>query len=299
MSGLYKLTRFSLFLTIIFSCQQILAKDIISPQAENEPPNIGNFALPPSQQPGPFLSFGQSLIEKGQMQFYVAPNYLKSRSEHFLSTPISFVYGLSDKASLLLSLPIAASYVSDNHSSGIGDIYIQGEYAPYDNSTSKYAEQLTVVGGLSAPSGSFRKDPPTGFGAPSYFLGSTYNRMSVDWLWFAASGLTWIEKNGEVKLGTQYLYQSGLGRNIKSVTGKYIFFSLVEVHGVHMDKDKVSGEADPDTGGDLLLITPSLWFSTKKFFFQLGWSTPIYQALNGEQSKINYHINGVLGVTFN
>ncbi|WP_454781093.1 hypothetical protein [Legionella sp. WA2022007384] len=225
---------------------------------------------------------------------------MQIRNEHFLNAPVSFVYGLSDKASLLLSLPIAANYVSGNeHSSGIGDIYIQGEYAPYENSNSKYADQLTVVGALSAPTGSFQKNPPTGFGSPSYFLGSTFNRMSVNWLWYASSGLTWIEKNGNVKLGTQYLYQSGLGRNIKSVTGKYIFMGLVEVHGTYAEKDRISGEADPDTGGNVVYLTPSLWFSTKKLFFQLGWSTPISQVLNGDQSKINYNITGVIGMTFN
>ncbi|HFF3083611.1 hypothetical protein [Legionella pneumophila] len=163
----------------------------------------------------------------------------------------------------------------------------------------KYVDQMTFVGALTAPTGSAKKDPSTGFGSLSYFLGGTYNRMSVDWFGLVSSGLNVITKHDGMKLGNQYLYQFGLGRNIKSETGKYIFFGLVEVNGVYTGKDKFIGEIDPNSGGNLVSIIPSLWFSTKKLFFQLGVALPILQTPNGEQNKIHYNTVATAGITFN
>ncbi|KTD25412.1 Uncharacterised protein [Legionella lansingensis] len=272
----------------------------IGASTEAQPPNIGNFALPTSQQPGPFLSFGQNIIDKNQIQIYFDPNYQHNTNESFLQIPAAFLYGLTDEASILVTLPVAADYRSGpDHSSGIADISVQGEFAFYENSNSQYTEQMTFVTALTVPTGSFSKNPPTGFGSVSSFLGGTYNHMSVDWLWFTSPGVLWITKHSNIKLGSQYLYQFGVGRNIKSVPNQYIFSALVEIDGTYIEKDKISGKSDPNSGGNLIFLTPSLWYSTKTFYFQLGFSIPIEQEWNGNQSKINYYTNVTAGWTFN
>lgn len=196
------------------------------------------------------------------------------------------VYGLSNKVSFLVTVPVAASYRNEtSRSNGLGDTYFQGEFAFYEHSNFRYVDQMTFVGGLTAPTGSVNKDPSIGFGAVSYFLGGTYNRMSVDWLAIASTGLNVITKHHGMKLGNQYLYQMGLGRNIKSKTGKYIFFGLVEVNGIYTGKDKFIGEVDPNSGGNLVNIIPSLWFSTKKLFFQLGVALPLSKLSMGSRIK--------------
>ncbi|MFO8676630.1 hypothetical protein SC540_01940 [Legionella pneumophila serogroup 1] len=287
-------------LLIISSLPKFAIGEVSSSESQNEPPNLGNFALPTSQQPGPFFSFGQSLIDKNQIQFYVSPNYLYYKNENYLTISPSMVYGLSNKASFLVTVPVAASYRNEtSRSNGLGDTYFQGEFAFYEHSNFRYVDQMTFVGGLTAPTGSVNKDPSIGFGAVSYFLGGTYNRMSVDWLAIASTGLNVITKHHGMKLGNQYLYQMGLGRNIKSKTGKYIFFGLVEVNGIYTGKDKFIGEVDPNSGGNLVNIIPSLWFSTKKLFFRLGVALPIIQTLNGEQNKIHYNPVATAGITFN
>ncbi len=83
MRELYKISRFSLFLTVVFAYPNIAFCEVISPETENEPPSIGNFALPPSQQPGPFLSFGQSLIERINSNFMLHPLICKLETNIF------------------------------------------------------------------------------------------------------------------------------------------------------------------------------------------------------------------------
>ncbi|ASQ45940.1 hypothetical protein [Legionella clemsonensis] len=267
-------------------------------QAETQPPSQGNFALPSAQQPGPFTSFGQNIIDKNQLQLFVDFDYLKSVDEYSVQVPFNALYGLSDQASFLVTLPWTVNYVDKfYHSSGVGDISFQVEYVLYEKSNASYDDQITLVNGLTLPTGSFKKSP-TDTGATTVFIGTTFSRMSVNWLLFASPGISWATKNKNIQLGTEYLYQCGIGRNFHSVPGQYIFFLLGELNGTYTEKNKVSGYSIPDSGGNIIYATPSLWFSTKQWFIQLGVSFPVSQYWNGDQNKNNYVASATTGWTF-
>ncbi|MDP3559853.1 MAG: hypothetical protein Q8R79_05870, partial [Legionellaceae bacterium] len=68
----------------------------------NQPPGIKNFAT--SQTPGPFYSFGQFLVNKGQAQLYVYPNITKNENQQYNSVNLYGVYGLTDHASILFNI---------------------------------------------------------------------------------------------------------------------------------------------------------------------------------------------------
>lgn len=264
------------------------------------PPEEGNYALPTSQQPGPFLSFGQNIIDKNELQIFLTPNYFKAHSETFFTVSPSALYGITEDSSLYVIAPVAADFRSgDDHSSGAGDTLIQYEYAFYETSNSKYTGQATVVTNMTLPSGSFYKNPPTGFGAPSFFLGTTYNQMYVDWLWFVSSGAIIPTRHNGIRVGSQYLYQFGVGPTISAIPDKYILAGLLEFDGIYSEKNTVFNHYEPDTGGNVVSFTPSIWFSTPKFLFQLGVSFPLSQQLNGNQSLMQYSITGNVAWSFN
>ncbi|WP_065235969.1 transporter [Legionella israelensis] len=272
----------------LLMAKSISGKTSSSQTTPSEPPPIGNFALPVSQQPGPFVSFGQNNIDKNQRQFFFEPDYQKAVNEHFFKTDLIFLYPLNDSLVTVLTLPVAVNYRSGSaHSSGLSDINFQAEYAFYNHSTSKYMEEATVVGGVNLPTGSYDKNPETGYGSSSYFIGATYSRTDINWYSFASPGMTWIAPKQNRHLGSRYYYQFGIGRNIKSKTKEYILFGLLEVNGEYVGKDKIAGSYDPDSGGNIIFITPSLMFSTERLMFQTGISLPLFQRLNGEQNRIN------------
>lgn len=101
-----------------------------------------------------------------------------------------------------------------------------------------------------------------------------------------------------MQLGSNYVYQAGIGRNIKSLKDKYIFSGLIEIDGQYFEKNKIGGSYDPNSGGNLIYLTPSLWLSTNKLTVQLGVSLPIQQSWNGNQNNISYLAVGSLGWTF-
>jgi hypothetical protein len=70
---------------------------------------IGNFALPPSQQPGPLFSFGQNILDKGDLEIMTFVAHLKGHRNRTTEIVPAILYGISDKASIFGVLPICAS----------------------------------------------------------------------------------------------------------------------------------------------------------------------------------------------
>lgn len=162
------------------------------------PPNWGNLALPPSQQPGPLVSFGENILNKNETQLFLFADEFGGVHKHFIDLIPSILYGLTDDLSIFINLPYATSYrVGPYKSSGFEDAFVQLEYIFYNSSTKSYLDEATIVGNVSIPTGSTQKNPPTGFGSPSYFLGFTFNRTYIDWFIFGSPGaLFTTAKNG-------------------------------------------------------------------------------------------------------
>ncbi|MBY0500981.1 MAG: hypothetical protein K2P93_03155 [Alphaproteobacteria bacterium] len=292
------------FLSVLFSSAYVGA-NIIDPLekkggvVQESPPNIGNFALTSSQQPGPLISFGQRVINKDQKQFYLFGDYLRGHKQRAVDLVPSFVYGIRDDLSVQLNLPIAASYKQDKKSSsGLEDAFIQFEHAFYTGKTLHYLDQATMVGSLSFPTGSAKKRPPLGFGSPSFFLGTTFNRTYTEWFGYTSYGIVFTTSNDGIKPGNQFLYQGGIGRNILTIDHEWIIALMVEVDGQYNENNKIKSIPNPNSGGNTVFITPSLWISSEHLIFQLGFGLPATQHLYGHQSKKDYSLAANFGWTF-
>ena len=258
---------------------------------KEEPPPIGNFALPTSQQPATLFGFGGNIIDKGETQLvFFADEFVGKRRKTIDLVP-NIIYGIDDNLTLLVAFPFAA-YLRDTcyRSSGPEDFLVQLEYACYNASIFCYTDQATILAGVTAPTGSTHKRPNTGLGSPSLFLGGTYYHMSVDWFWFGAPGALITTSYHRTQFGNQYLYQLGVGRNIPSPEG-WIYAWMLEADGLYSTKNKIRGTRDPNSGGNVIYITPSLWISSKDIAIQFGVSLPVHQHLNGSQRKFDYALN--------
>lgn len=293
MNLLFSVLRYIVFGLTVLACFPILS-------LTDQPPKKGNFIFQDAQQPGPFYSFGQFTIDKDQSQLFLNPNYLKGVQQSYVTISPSFIYGITDNLSVLMSTPIAASYHEhSNQSSGLSDTSIQVEYALINTANRHYFGQASIMGAVSIPTGSLSKTPSTGYGSPSVFIGGSYNRMYVDWYWFVAQGALWITPNHDTRLGAKYLYDFGIGKNLVAKPGRYFWFALLELNGDYAGKNKMAGFNDPDSGGNIIFISPSLLYSTEKLTLQFGVALPVYQQLNGIQPQINYNTSLAIGWTFN
>jgi hypothetical protein len=265
-----------------------------------EPEKTGNFALRVSQQPAPFIAFGENVINKGQFQAYLFGDYFRGASQHTADALPYLVYGLTDNSSLLVAVPIAASYrQGSNTSHGVEDATIQYEYAFYTTSTKTYEAQATIVAGINLPTGSADSNPPTGTGAPSYFIGTTYNRTYNHWLGFVSPGATITTTRNGTRYGNQFLYQFGVGHDIASVASQWLLTGMLEADGLYSKKNQINGFTDQNSGGNVIYLTPSLFYARHNLILQAGVGVPCVQHLNGSQTMNNLFVAANIGWTFN
>jgi hypothetical protein len=208
------------------------------------------------------------------------------------------VYGILDDLSVFLTVPInLRSRSGSSHSSGIEDISLQLEYGFCSKTCLDYTLQATLVANVQFPSGSSSKDPPTGAGSFSYFLGTTFAYTSYNWYAFVSPGVDLTTTHHRTKFGNSYLYQWGFARYIKQLSPRgWIFDLMIEFDGTYSEKDKIHGSTDPNSGGNSIFVTPSIWLSSKRWILQWGMGFPIVQNLNGRQEKIKYLIAFNLGI---
>ncbi len=271
----------------------VYAEDI-----EEQHPEVGNFVLPVSQRPGPLVGFGQNVLDQNQLQFFVAPDDFIGIDKHTVDVVSGILYGISDDLSLFLNIPVAASFAqTQNHSAGFEDIALQLEYVFYNKIKTNYEDQATLVTNITFPTGSSTKKPPTGFGAPSFFVGTTLNRTYVHWFAFTSYGAVVPTTRDGTTFGNAYLYQLGLGRDIAAVKSKYIVAWLVELDGQYSQKNVINGATDPNSGGNIIYLTPSLWVSSQHLILQLGVGSAVAQHLFGNQTRSTYLVIANLGLT--
>ena len=263
-----------------------------------DPLPIGNFSLPLSQQVGPLVSFGENILGKGEFITYLDADAYIGDDLYSTDAIPSVVYGIRDDLSLFLQVPLAPGNKRDgSHSAGFEDMSLQLEYAFYSGSTEVSSTQATFVANVTFPTGSSKKMPPTGFGSTSFFLGPTINYTTQQWFVFTSSGATLTTSSCGTQFGDAVLYQFGFARDFRSPPG-WVFAWMVEFDGQYTWKNTIHGKTDPNSGGNVIYVTPSLWMSSKQYILQLGVGYPIVQHLFGHQSKQWLFIDFNFGVTF-
>ena len=266
---------------------------------EKQPPKIGNFSLPSSQQPAALFGFGGNIIDQGETQLFFFADDFEGKHKTSADLIPSALFGITNNLSIFFNFPCTPLFKDGaKESSGLEDFFLQLEYAFYNKSTETYIEDATIVANISLPTGSARKQPPTGFGAPCLFIGATYAHTWIDWFLFTAHGALVTGSRNGIKRGDQFFYQFGFGRNFPSPKD-WIYAWIVEVDGQYNKKDRVDhGIINPNSGGNMIYVTPSMWISSKQLTLQFGVSFPINQNLFGHQRKFDYGLNVNVGWSF-
>lgn len=256
-----------------------------------EPPKIGNFSLPASQQPSTLFGFGGNIIDPGEVQLFFFWDDFEGKRKTAIDFLPNIIFGVNENWSISFFFPFTPKYRDGrDRSSGLEDFYVETEYAIYNKSTYCYTDQATVLAALLVPTGSAFKNPNTGNGSPAVFLGSTFYRTYVCWIFFTNIGALFTTSENRIRFGNQYFYQFGASKNFRSPKG-WIYSAMLELDGQYIQKSRIDGFFDPNSGGSSVFVTPSLWISSKEFIFQFGVSFPVEQNLFGKQNKFDYVLN--------
>ncbi len=197
---------------------------------ENEPLPIGNFSIPLVTQVAPLVSFGQLLIGEQAFLPQVSGGYARSDDGYVSMVAPNGIYGIRDDLSLFFNVPFNPRSRSGSlESSGIEDIFLQLEYGYYSKNRKDYTLQGTMVANVQFPTGSSSKNPRTGDGSFSYFLGTTFAYMSYNWFAFVSPGANLTTSRHRTKFGNSYLYQCGFARYMEPLSSeRWLFDFMVE-----------------------------------------------------------------------
>ena len=247
----------------------------------------GNLALPTSQRPGPLFGFGQNVFQPGDLLGFLFIPYIGRKHQQFTEINPSVIYGINNNSSIFYRIQSSPQFkVGETRNSGLEDMFLQYEYAPYFKRHYTSSDYFTLVGTLFFPTGNIKL--PRAFGSPSVFLGFTTATVRVKWYIYMSHGALLTTKHKGTKIGDEIIYQFGLGKNIAYRPNKWILNWLVEFFGLYSFKDKVKGITNPNTGGNFISIIPSLWFSTQRLILQVGMGFVPTQHVNGTQNKFTY-----------
>lgn len=73
---------------------------------------------------------------------------------------------------------------------------------------------------------------------------------------------------------------------------------MVEFDGTYALKNKIRGKLDQNSGGNSIIITPSIWISSEKFILQCGLGYTVYEKNFGKQNRDTYLFALNAGWTF-
>lgn len=273
------------FLALLFLCVSTCCpQEVLSDSFE-----IGNFALPPSQQPTTLFSFGQNIVDKHDFLGFEDVLIHKLCKERMIINSPGFLYGINNKTSIFIAFPTVFNKAGCLKSQGIGDIIIQGEHAYIKKEKPTNVTVATIVGSLYIPSGSAKKIIPTGYGSTSYFLGGTTFHITIDWYYFASIGNLFTTKHHGSRFGNFLRYEAGIGRNLHHFDDKILLLYL-ELDGIRYNRNILNGKIDHNSGNNTIYLGPSLFFSTRRYILQAGIQAPIFQKLYGPQPKSLYYV---------
>ena len=272
----------------------------------DEPPPIGNFALPKSQRPGAFYSGGSKILDPGQIQYNIKPGFAKYTKSYFITSPSQVLFGTSKHTSLFVALPFSLDTMHQfpngerSHVTGPGNMSVQGEYEFLHRTTSTSIQESGLLLGISAPTSSLRVSPHWS----SYFFGATYTHTWTDWLIFAEGALDTFEGPKDIRPGEQFYFNTGIGRNLNPEADDHNLLAFMQFSSSVAQSSplqRIFAHSSHPLGavlsdGYILFATPSLWYSNKNWIFQLVYTQPITQHWAFTASKLDYF--SIFSVTY-
>ncbi len=249
---------------------------------------IGNLALPTSQQPGPVFCLGQNTMNKGDIQVLCDSNIARISNEKFLVMVPAMLWGITDNFSLYWgSQYIRERFINTNRLKVLDGGFLQGEYTCYTKKTITYTNQITAVAHFVASSGNVDPRLPLNIDSASLFAGFTASHLAVDWYYYTSGGVIWsINSDKENRFGATVLYQGGFGRNIAYKTDSWLATAMVELFGKFTTRDSLRDVGDGTSKTNVFFVGPSLWFATQRLAFDLGFAFPVTRiSANNPRSK--------------
>lgn len=241
----------------------------------------------------PMFSLGNRMMPKGR--FAATERFVYQKNEHSSASLLvpTFRYGITDKLTVRGHLPIFVDRtVGTKSSDGTSNLVGVFEYSllKYRDKEANKEYQANFIAGMDFKTAKTDVKPSLGYGGTSFFVGTTGSSLSKEWYTFYSVAGTFSTTYKKQHPGSQFLYEIGAGYIIKHSILHNICV-LLEMDGILSDKDKLNHAANPDSGGNIIYLGPSVEYRYWTFLVAAGIQFPIVQHLNGDQDKRNFRFS--------
>lgn len=284
---------------------------------------------------GPIRTFSAQTLPKGKADFSFHVEYFDFDSfsdgelrafalggsdvhstESVLHLSLMAGYGLTEDLTLGLKLPYArvegvkeahADEPDDVHrhgdSSGIGDLTLFGQYR-FLNAKDYQGSFLL---GLKTPSGEttvrdienerFETEFQPGSGSWDPSVGMAFQKSFGKLTLYTSFLYKFVTEGAQdVNLGDAFHYNAAAAYSLP--TGDFSCDLIFEINGESRKKQELSGLKDPNSGGNLILLSPGVRLGWKRLSATVSAGFPVLHELNGIQNEMNYTLLTSLSFAF-
>ena len=247
-----------------------------------------------------------------------------------LSPSLSAAYGITNDLMLSVRLPwVRRSGLFDGHvheggthahveslgdSSGLGDITLLGQYRFLNKPD--WGLELAALLGVKLPTGRtnerarggerFETEFQPGSGSWDGLFGLAASKNFGAWSLHA--NLIWVlagTGSQHTDLGDRLIYNAAVswriygGPNEYGVTSSTLALDAVlEMNGEWHAQQRIGGERDPNSGGNVIYISPGLRGTYRGTALSLSFGVPLLRDMNGLQSKPQWRVFTALSTGF-
>jgi len=230
---------------------------------------------------------------------------------------LGFTYGITDNLMFHMKIPyVMRSKIQESEppdeihdhgdAEGIGDLDFYLQYRFLRSVRNDF--QAAFVVGLKLPTGRTEVKDSTGTVLDAEFQPGSGS-------WDPRLGIAASKKIGRASLDASLLYdlvtEGTQDTDLGDIFGYNVAFSypavhgpmgwdlIIEANGSWRQKEKINGEKDPDSGGNVFYISPGTRLTfDKKFSAYLTVGLPLWQDMNGNQNEVDYRVAGGLVLAF-
>lgn len=245
--------------------------------------------LPKVGGPGPLFAFGHNIVPKGVGVIGGSVFQTQASRETLTFSRQIALYGLTNRCSILVSIPEVQRTFRDLRSSGLSDLGLQLEYAYYEHRTHDHLTRATILGQLFLPTSNFHKELLLGRGTVTPFIGTTFSNLSPRWFTYGATGYLIPTHRKHIHYGGTLLYQLGIGTTIISDQRIWLGF-LAELSGFYLQQDTINDVVNKNSGGNTIWAGPVVRMVWKGLLAQVGFQQVASQNLRGTQEKRQFRM---------
>ena len=241
----------------------------------------------------PLFSFGQDILPYNTYAASCFLQQLGGLDYEFIEWVPSVKYGLTERSTIEVLLPVIAERINRNTQRGIGNLTLSFEHALYSHDDYQSNHQLTFLSAVLLPTapvnyfGTF--DVSLAQPSTTFFLGLTARHVSLDYYAYASFG-SLIELSAyNTKYGTALLYNLGISMPLR-FTNDYYYALMLEVSGRFRPSDVVDGVINDLTGSNRIWVGPVLRCVWSDYKLQFGFQYPVVERFFDPRVKPSYRV---------